>query len=139
MDNPATVVMAIFGGLTIGVPILGALMFGAFQFGRGLFDRLGATKCARFAIPLICAFWTPVFLIGQLVPGSGFSKGTVGLMLFLLNAYPSVIGFAARKSQFEVDSNRRFQKNVDDWLGQWEHGDSNADLLLKGNDDDNLD
>lgn len=116
----AEVFFGAMAGLTFGVPLICAYMWLMFKLGAHFAERVRTSIPLHIGVAYICAGWVVPSSLALLVPMSPFMRCVMYLAAYLLNTYPTVLGFAsARHFRIERDQ-ARFQKNVDDWLADWE-------------------
>lgn len=107
-------------GLTFGVPLICAYLWLMFKLGSHIASRTPTSVPLQAGVAGICAAWIVPTAVGLLVPVSPFMKCAMYLTLYLLHAYPTVIGFASARHIRIMEDRARFRKNVDDWLADWE-------------------
>lgn len=118
----AEVFFGAMAGLTFGVPLLCAYMWLIFRLGGCFADRVSTSVPLQLGIAVICVAWIGPSSVGLLVPMSPFMKCAVYIAVYLLNTFPTVVGYASAR-HFRIERDRaRFNKNVDDWLADWECG-----------------
>lgn len=142
MDNPANILIGVFLGLTFGVPLLCLYMWGIFRLGQWAARRSNLQVPMSMGVAFVGLTWFPPSFAGFLVPVDDYLRGAICLLLFLLHAYPCSVGYATERQTRELADRKRYRKNVDDWLSEWECREmeslTNEDIehLLQSNDDD---
>lgn len=119
MDNGAFFLGALFA-MFFGTVALSIYICGLFFAGKALGRAadlnkppvLGITKIA--AACWLTSFW-PLFADWHPLIRLG-----VGIVFFVGHAFPLGAGFASTLRLRQENAVRRYRKNVDDWLGEWE-------------------
>lgn len=119
MDSGIIFVVAMLG-MAVSTVLLGGYVFLLYRLGNQLARRIPPTVAFNLAIAAICSAWIPISFLIFACPIDRTTALGLFIGLFLLNSYPTCIGFAAERILTRVDSEKRFSKNVDDWLSQWE-------------------
>jgi hypothetical protein len=108
------------GLLTMGSLFMAIYVYGLYKLGNLIADRLPLSINFNVAIIVICIAWIPLSSFVLLFPGPTIVVLASYIAVVLTNAYPVCIGFAAGRFFMEQASKKRFSKNVDDWLSEWE-------------------
>lgn len=119
MDNGAFFLGA-FVAMFFGTVILTVYIYGMYRLGQAAGERDGLQRPLGFGLAKIGAFWAPISLWPIMADWNPFAKLGTAMVFFILHAYPMGIGFAVTYRAREQELARRFRKNVDDWLGEWE-------------------
>lgn len=110
--------------MAVSTVFLGGYVYLLYKLGNRLARRIPATVSTHLAIAAICSVWIPVSFFVFACPIDRTTALGLFIGLFLLNSYATSIGFAAERILTRMDSDKRFSKNVDDWLSQWESRES---------------
>jgi hypothetical protein len=119
MENGAFFFLA-FLGMFVGTIGLGLYVYVAYRIGMRLGARAGLNRPMWLGILFIALVCQPFSFWPYLTDWHAFMKLGIAMAFFLLNAYPTAIGYGAAVEMSKEQSKRRFRKNVDDWLGEWE-------------------
>lgn len=119
MDNAAFLIGSIFG-MFFGTIFLSLYIYAAYLGGQTIARRAPVGKPVWLGIAKIATFWWPVSLWPLFLDWNPFAKLGAAVVFFILNAYPMGIGFGVTLRARQEEATRRFQKNVDDWLANWE-------------------
>ena len=109
-----------FLGMFVGTVSLTLYVFGLYKWGFVLAMRAKNLRPMWQGILAIALAWGPVSLWTFLIDWSPFLKVGFAMATYLLHAYPMSVGFGTATGLREAEAKRRFRKNVDDWLGEWE-------------------
>jgi hypothetical protein len=109
-----------FFGMFVGTVVLATYVYAGFKSGFWLGMRAPGTRPLWIGFLPIVFGWAPISLWPFLADWNTFLKAGVSMGFFILNAYPMCIGYGTARELRRAESKRRFRKNVDDWLGEWE-------------------
>ncbi len=112
------------------------------QYGQQLAIRVPSRISDQKVLILLSLAWLPVSMAALLIPGDPFFKLLYLVVFYLMNAYPSAIGLITHRRFIEEQECKRFRRNVDGWLAEWECEETDTDLeddwnaILKGHEED---
>ena len=109
-----------FLGMFVGTVTITLYVFGLFKWGYRLAMGTKTLRPMWQGILAIALAWGPVSLWPVLIDWSPFLKVGFSMAFYLLGAYPMSVGFGTGTELRKAEAKRRFRKNVDDWLGEWE-------------------
>jgi hypothetical protein len=104
----------------VGSVILGFQVFLLYRGGLKLGSQAPANRPMWIGIAFVAAGWTIPSIWPYFTPWDPFLKLGISMAFYLLNAYPMAVGYGAALEGVREQAKRRFRKNVDDWLGEWE-------------------
>lgn len=130
MDNGAFFLGSLFG-MFFGTIFLSLYIFGSLLAGQAIARRAHVGRPLWLGIAKIATIWWPLSIWPLFLDWNPFAKIGASLMFYILNAYPMSIGFGMTMRARQEEAARRYHKNVDDWLANWEceeslHGDEGA-------------
>lgn len=107
-------------GLALFLTFAGGYIYLLFSLGRWLAsireDKITLTQ-GIFAIAL---GWIPFCALVSLLPLDPLMRIAAVLSTYILHAQPTIVGFWSAWEEFRNAAENRWQKNVDDWLAEWE-------------------
>lgn len=116
--------MEIFFGsmvvLAVGTATLLGYTFVLYRLGRILAEHLGSRLSPTLGAVLIGVAWLPVSLLALVVPVGPIVQIGLAICLYVVHAQPTCVGFWAGRALDRMESERRWTKNADDWLADWE-------------------
>lgn len=106
--------------LAIGTPALLGYSFLLYRLGRSLarLDGLGISAIAGTILTAILAL--PIAALALVFPFDPVVQLGIAVSLYYLHAQPLCVGFWAGRETRRLEHERRWSKNADDWLGEWE-------------------
>ena len=120
MDSGAEFFLMSLMGIFFGTLGLGAYMYFAYRLGLWLGHRAPPTRSISRGLALIAACCQPISLWPFLTDWDAFLKVGIALAFYVLNAFPISVAYGSAVELQREHAKRRFRKNVDDWLGEWE-------------------
>lgn len=109
------------GILTIGCLYVLGSAYGLYLAGRWLASRTGKSLGPVAGVVLIALLWLPVSLLALLVDEGPIVQLGIAISVYAVFAQPTCIGYWAGKKLDRMESERRWHKNADDWLAEWEY------------------
>ncbi|MBI5706615.1 MAG: hypothetical protein HZC36_06460 [Armatimonadetes bacterium] len=94
--------------------------FVLYRFGRRLCDRTPQRWPQWLVMAAIGLFSLAVGLLGWFAPGGPFAQIATGICLTVLHCQSICVGFYAGREVRHQEDSRRWFKNTDDWLAEWE-------------------
>lgn len=115
-----TVFLATLAVLTVGTASLCAYLYGLFRLGCAVSAKWAVRQPLAIGVCLVAAPWTLLPIIVALSPVEPFWRLPIGLSLFILHAQPFCLGYCSGRIARREEDERRWAKNTDDWLAEWE-------------------
>lgn len=122
LDSGIVFVLALLV-LTFGSVLLAGYAYFLYLFGV----RLSHTRLRRLnrfvAMTLIGGLCVLVVTLGVLaLPVESFFRIVLAICLVFIHTQPTCVGYYAGVEMRRIEDSKRFAKNVDDWLADWECG-----------------
>lgn len=111
---------ASMAGMFFGTVFLAAYVFAFYRLGIWLGDRSALNQPLWRGVVPIALGWGPISIWPFLTDWDIFLKMGIAMGFYFLGACPTAMGFGAAVEVRHAQAKRRFTKNVDDWLGEWE-------------------
>ncbi len=99
---------------------LGTYVSGLFHAGVWLGNRARQGFPIWQGIAVVGLGWAPITMAALSLPLAPPLKAAAVAVLYLLHAPPMAIGYWGGRTASRDESEKRWSKNVDDWLGDWE-------------------
>lgn len=125
-DQNALIFLAILG-LTAGTSLLAIYAFGMYRLGVHCAHRFPRAWSAARGMTMICLAWLAVGGAILFIPGHPLVLLTGFISAFSVSAYPQCIGYAAGRYFRDEEEHKRYSRNVDKWLSEWEYRDEESD------------
>jgi hypothetical protein len=106
--------------LAFGTALGCAYVYAMYLVGRRLGSRLFLGWLPWIGMGLITLHCAVLALPAVLAPVGPFMQLALGLSLFVLHAQPLCVGYLAERLIRRDEKERRWAKNADDWLAEWE-------------------
>jgi hypothetical protein len=119
MDTGAFFLASLFG-MFFGTMFLAAYLYAGYRFGVRMGERAPAGRRLWQGAAGFALVWAPLSSWPFLAGWNPFLATGAAMAFFLLHAYPMSIGYGVALDARAKEASRRFRKNVDDWLGEWE-------------------
>lgn len=120
MDSGGAFFLMAFVGMFVGTAVLGFYVFYLYRFGMRIGERAPLNRPMWMGIVGIALAWPPLCVWPYFTDWHIFMQIAISMAFYLLSAYPMAVGFGAAIEVRREQSKRRYRKNVDDWLGEWE-------------------
>jgi len=114
--------------LAVASVALGAYAYALYLFGRWLARRRRWKASPKLATSLLAVAWVPVAVPAAFLPMDPFIKTALVISLYILHAQPCCVGYWAGREIRKRESERRWNRNVDFWLSEWECRPSEEEL-----------
>ena len=119
MDS-GTFLLSVFGALVFGTIIVCGYTYLLHRLGYWMAQRDSESSPRWLGVLLLAVAWIPVSFFGFLLPIDPFMKAACALSLYLVHAQPCCLGYWGGRLARQIEHERRWRKNIDDWLGEWE-------------------
>lgn len=119
MDS-GVIFMASLAGMFFGTIVMALELYVVYRLGYRLGQRDRPNRPLWKGLVLIGLGPWPISLWPFLIDWDPFLQAGVALSFYVAIAFPLATGYGAAKDLFDRESRRRWRKNADDWLGEWE-------------------
>jgi hypothetical protein len=118
--STATFFMGSLAALVLGGAALSAYAYLWFRFGNWMGLRARSRGSLGWSTARFALAWIPVGIPALFLPADVYVRSAGALCLFVLHAQPACLGYYSGRLTAKQERDRRWNKNADDWLAEWE-------------------